>query len=124
MAKQEQFTAAEYRKYKAESKPTGDKGAIYKAFIAKQLVSICDGWVVEYAFAPKRKFRADWALPEHKILIEYEGIMSAKSRHSSVMGYSKDCQKYNLAAILGYRVLRYTAINYKDVKKDVEDMLG
>ena len=30
------------------------------------------------------------------------------SRHTTVGGYAKDCEKYNAAALLGWRVLRYT----------------
>lgn len=70
-------------------------------------------WVAEYKFDEKRRFRFDIALPELKIAIEYEGIFAEKSRHTSLGGYSTDCEKYNLAAINGWRMLRYTALNYE-----------
>lgn len=74
----------------------------------------------EFLFVPNRKFRADFAIPSLKILIEYEGVFSRKSRHTTVSGYSKDCQKYNFAAKLGYRVLRYTAKNYTEFLDDLK----
>lgn len=77
----------------------------------------------EYAFHPKRKWRFDFAIVEKKIAIEYEGIFATKSRHTTVAGYSKDVEKYNAAAKLGWRVLRYTAKNYKFVVDDVNSML-
>ena len=75
----------------------------------------------EYKFAPDRKFRFDWAvITTHcKIGIEYEGLMSKKSGHTTVGGYSKDTEKYNLAQSLGFKVLRYTALTYKNMIRDV-----
>lgn len=68
------------------------------------------GYVPEYLFAKKvkRKFRADFAILKYGILIEAEGIGSFQSRHTNKFGYSKDCEKYNIASILGFFVLRYT----------------
>lgn len=78
------------------------------------------GIVEEFKFCDGRKFRADYAIPEKMILIEFEGIISKKSRHTTITGYSKDCIKYNLAAVLGYRVLRYTALNFRNVWDDLK----
>jgi very-short-patch-repair endonuclease len=63
----------------------------------------------EYRFASPRRFRADFAYtgPE-RLLIECEGATWAKGRHTRGAGYESDCGKYNLAAILGWRVLRFT----------------
>jgi hypothetical protein len=68
----------------------------------------------EYRFHPTRKFRFDIAILEHKIAIEYEGIISDKSRHTNIVGFTNDCRKYNLAQSLGWKLLRYTALNYKE----------
>lgn len=75
--------------------------------------------VPEYVFSTKRKFRFDWAIPDKRIAIEYEGIFSEKSRHTTVQGYSRDSEKYNLAVENGWRVLRYTAMNYKNLLNDL-----
>lgn len=75
----------------------------------------------EYRFSDRR-FRADWFVKELSVLIEYEGILSAKSRHTSVTGFTKDSEKYNLAAVMGFKVLRYTALNYRTVITDLEKL--
>lgn len=77
----------------------------------------------EYKFLPDRKFRFDFAIPDKKIAIEYEGLFSNKSRHTTVIGYSNDAEKYNAATIRGWRVLRYTAINYWKLSEDIEALL-
>lgn len=73
----------------------------------------------EYKFDKERKFRFDFCIPSIKLAIEYEGIFSAKSRHTSLKGYSIDAEKYNLAASQGWTVLRYTASNYKQLENDL-----
>jgi hypothetical protein len=73
----------------------------------------------EYRFHPERKFRFDIAIPHLMTAIEYEGLMSKKSRHTTVTGYSKDASKYNLAQQLGWKVYRYTAMNYKEFSPDL-----
>lgn len=63
----------------------------------------------EYRFAaPARQFRADFAYPERRLLIEVEGGAYTRGRHVRPAGFEKDCEKYNLAALLGYTVLRFT----------------
>lgn len=74
----------------------------------------------EHPFSTKRKFRFDIALLEYKVAIEYEGIFGGTSGHTTLGGYIKDCEKYNLATVLGWRVLRYTSNNYKMMLEDVE----
>lgn len=66
-----------------------------------------------------RKFRFDFACRKLMIAIEYEGIHSEKSRHTTVTGFAEDCVKYRWAAILGWTVLRYTAKDYRDVVTDI-----
>lgn len=62
----------------------------------------------EYAFHPTRKFRADFYLADYRLLIEVEGGTKGKSRHTSHKGYSRDQDKYNAAAILGFSRLAFT----------------
>jgi hypothetical protein len=69
----------------------------------------------ELMFARPRRFRFDIAIPSRMIAIEYEGIFCEKSRHTTVTGYSKDAEKYNLAVSLGWKVYRYTSLNYSTV---------
>lgn len=72
-------------------------------------------YVKEYKFHPTRKWRFDFAIVESKIAIEYEGIMSEKSRHTTITGLTGDCDKYNEAQRLGWKVFRFTALNYKNL---------
>lgn len=75
----------------------------------------------EHRFHPARKFRFDFAIEALKIGIEYEGINSTKSRHTTVTGYSTDTDKYNLAQSCGWKVLRFTALNYKTIIQVLEN---
>lgn len=88
----------------------------------KQLVQsgIIKEYQTEFKFDDKRKFRFDWYIPELRLAIEYEGIISEKSRHTTIAGYTKDLVKYNLALISGFKVLRYNALNYKQSYEDIE----
>ena len=80
-------------------------------------------YVEELEFHPSRKWRFDWAIPSLKIAIEYEGIFSKKSGHTTISGYTKDCEKYNAAQILGWKVLRYTAKNYQGLGNDLKKLI-
>ena len=76
-------------------------------------------FVLEYKFHPSRKWRFDWAYPENRIAFEYEGIVikrktQAGGRHVSIKGFSNDCEKYNEAQLLGWKVYRLTAIMVGD----------
>ncbi len=76
----------------------------------------------EYKFLADRKFRFDIAIPDRKLAFEYEGLFANKSRHTTVTGYSNDTEKYNLAVINGWRVLRYTQLNYKRFITDFNNL--
>lgn len=78
----------------------------------------------EHQFHPVRKFRFDFVIPSHKIAIEYEGIISGKSRHTTIGGYTRDTEKYNLATICGWRVLRYTAKNISSLRADLVQLMN
>lgn len=78
------------------------------------LTSLIDSYEQEYKFHPTRKWRFDYAIPDKKVAIEYEGIFSVKSRHTSLKGFTNDCEKYSEAAIMGWKVIRITAIMLKD----------
>lgn len=97
-----------------------------KNWIAATLLTWCNERAIileeEYKFHAERKWRFDWCIESLKIAFEYEGIFSEKSRHTNRKGYSKDTEKYNAAASLGWRVFRYTAMNYKNITNDLKDI--
>lgn len=64
--------------------------------------------VQEYQFHPHRKWRFDYAIPAHKIAIEVEGGAWIEGRHNRATGFIKDMEKYNNAAVMGWRLLRFT----------------
>lgn len=116
-------------KAKASEEKPKPKIKIEKISIEKKIIEftlqdlkgkgLIDHFETEFRFDEVRKFRFDWAIPSKKIAIEYEGIMSKKSRHTTIEGYSKDIQKYNLATGIGWSILRYTAVNYKEIEQDL-----
>ena len=64
--------------------------------------------VKEYRFHPTRKWRFDYAIPEHKIALEVEGGVWTRGRHTSPKGFLNDIEKYNAATLMGWRVFRTT----------------
>lgn len=65
----------------------------------------------EFCFAlPDRRWRADFAWPDLKLIVEVEGGIRLKhsTSHTGPEGYQKDCRKYNDAALRGWHVLRFT----------------
>lgn len=63
----------------------------------------------EYKFLKTRRFRFDFAWPSLGFACEVDGNIYHKSRHTSGSGYTKDCEKFALAAIEGYKVIRVTS---------------
>lgn len=63
---------------------------------------------MEFRFHPKRKWRMDFAWPDHKIALEVEGAVWTRGRHTRGAGFLKDIQKYNTAVEMGWRILRCT----------------
>lgn len=66
----------------------------------------------EYRFAEslKRGWRFDFAWPEVKVALEVEGGQWSRNvgRHQRGKGMEKDIEKYNMAALLGWLVIRAT----------------
>lgn len=62
----------------------------------------------EFKFWTGRKFRFDFAYPEEKLGIEVDGGLYSQGRHTRAKGFEDDCVKLNEAALLGWRVLRFS----------------
>jgi very-short-patch-repair endonuclease len=70
--------------------------------------------VREYRFHPSRKWRFDFAWPDVLLAVEVEGGGFSRGRHHRAAGFAADCEKYNAAALLGWRVLRFTPAMVED----------
>ncbi len=64
--------------------------------------------VSEYRFHPRRRWRFDMAWPDEMLAVEIEGGVWSGGRHTTGAGFSADCEKYNEAALLGWRLIRVT----------------
>lgn len=64
--------------------------------------------VSEYRFAPPRKWLFDFAWVDAKIALEIEGGVWSGGRHTRPKGFLGDIEKYNAAALAGWRLIRIT----------------
>lgn len=62
----------------------------------------------EYRFHDERRWAFDWAWSGILLAVEYEGGIWENGRHTRGEGFQRDCEKYNEAALMGWRVLRFT----------------
>lgn len=62
--------------------------------------------VREFRFHPVRKWRFDFAWPDKMIAVEVEGGSWSGGSHVNPIGFAKDCEKYNQATKMGWRVYR------------------
>ncbi len=80
--------------------------------------------VREHRFAPPRRWRADFASLETRVLIEIEGGVwqGNKGRHTNPVGFMKDAEKYLTATLEGWTVLRLTVnqLNEETIAKIVQ----
>ena len=68
----------------------------------------------EFRFHPVRKWRFDFAWPDKKLAAEVEGGTWKGGRHTRGSGFEKDCEKYNTATVMGWRVLRFTSTQVRN----------
>ena len=80
------------------------------------LVELFGSAHAEYQFFPPRKFRFDYACCTPcstgdygwKLAVEIDGGIWTVGRHTRGLGFQRDMEKLNLAAIEGWSVLRFT----------------
>ncbi len=69
---------------------------------------------LEYQFHPTRRFKADYAWPAQKLIVERQGGVwakagsRAKKAHTEPMAILRDYEKNNLAQLAGWTYLQYT----------------
>lgn len=85
---------------------TTDKAELFAGYW-RMLANAEQNPVAEYRFHPSRKWRFDFAFPDHKLAVEIEGNawhVNGGGRHMQ----DSDMEKYNAAASLGWRVFRFS----------------
>lgn len=72
-----------------------------------------------------KKYRFDFAViaSTWKCGIEYDGLNSEKSGHTTNKGFTGDTEKRNLAISEGWKLLSYTYLTYQNVLQDLEKLL-
>jgi hypothetical protein len=77
----------------------------------------------EFRFDISRRWKSDFFILELNCLIEFEGIggnhWSGIGGHQTLTGYTANCEKYNRASLMNFKLLRYTAKNSKDLITDL-----
>ncbi len=74
----------------------------------------------EYFFTLEKRYRFDYAIPEIKTCVEYEGgIFQKKSGHKSAEGLARDIKKYGMAEDLGWKIIRLHAGNYSELNQQL-----
>jgi hypothetical protein len=91
-----------------KSRQTGNSYQIRDVFTTICRTDLRVECVKEYKFHPTRRWRFDYAIPEHKIALEVEGGVWTGGRHTSPKGFLGDIEKYNTATLMGWRVFRTT----------------
>ena len=92
-------------KRKAQKPPKQPKMDMFTAICKSDLkIEV----VKEYLFHPTRKWRFDYAIPDHKIALEVEGGVWTGGRHTRPQGFLGDIEKYNAGTLLGWRIFRVT----------------
>ncbi len=64
--------------------------------------------IKELKFHPTRKWRFDFAWPDKKISVECEGGTWSNGAHNRGTHFESDCEKYNEATRLGWKIFRFT----------------
>ena len=82
----------------------------------------------EYRFHHERRWRADFAHVEARVLIEIEGGIWVNGRHNRAAGFNADLEKYLAAGLAGWRVFRFgpdqiTVENVERMAEQVRDEL-
>lgn len=92
--------------------------SIGEEILALQLRGL--GFEREFKFHPERRWKFDFALPAQKLAVEIEGGIYSNGRHTRPEGFAADMEKYNAAAMMGWRVLRYTTEMVKSGRAERE----
>ncbi|MCU4413280.1 hypothetical protein KTH71_04375 [Acinetobacter sp. WU_MDCI_Axc73] len=96
-----------------------------EAMLCQQLNLMNIEFTHEFRFNPDRRWKADFRIDGFPILVEVEGGVHCKGRHTRGEGYTADCEKYSVAAAMGWFVIRGTTKQVQSglVLKWIEDAM-
>ena len=77
----------------------------------------------EHRFHPPRRWRADYAWPKKKLIVELEGGVFTNGRHVRPLGFIGDCDKYNQMSLDGWTLLRYTVEHINKRPREVANQI-
>lgn len=78
----------------------------------------------EYRFHSTRRWRFDFAWPLAQVAVELEGGSWVGGAHTRGAGFAKDCEKYNAATEMGWRIIRLTSdMISAEAMKQIEGMV-
>jgi very-short-patch-repair endonuclease len=72
--------------------------------------------VREYRFHAKRRWKFDFAWPDRMVALEIEGGTWTNGRHTRGLGFTADCEKYNEACTMGWKIIRVTGDQVRNGK--------
>jgi hypothetical protein len=107
----DRMTSEAFRKTGLQIRNTSQGRTDYKAELVRQMREAeLPETETEYLFHESRKWRFDFAFPELKVAVEYDGgVFDGQPSHSSVSGIMRDIEKINEAQLDGWLVIRCTA---------------
>ncbi len=79
-----------------------------------KLAGLDDGLETQYRWNPDREWKADFAYPDLKIIIEINGGSHIQGRHNRHKGYEEDLEKANQAQLSGWLYLSFTGDMVRD----------
>jgi very-short-patch-repair endonuclease len=62
----------------------------------------------EFHFCRDRRWKADFHIPKHRLLIEVHGSVYTQGGHTRGKGFEDDREKMNTAQMMGYKVLEFS----------------
>ncbi|MCU4495312.1 hypothetical protein KTI55_01825 [Acinetobacter ursingii] len=96
-----------------------------EAMLCQQLNLMNIEFTQEFRFNPDRRWKADFRIDGFPILVEVEDGVHCNGRHTRGEGYTADCEKYSVAAAMGWFVIRGTTKQVQSglVLKWIEDAM-
>lgn len=92
------------RKAKPKKKPKSELEAIMLGQL--ESAGLAEGMVREHRFHPDRRWRFDFCWPSRRLALEVQGGVWVNGGHNRGAGFTNDCEKFNEAALLGWRLIK------------------